>query len=298
MWNATRRPRKSARPSPYYRRLRGARPQPPVATKTAWDKAGVLIQAISALAIIVPLVALYESVHQFDRQQVDNETAMLDQQRQDTLSTYLDDMSQLVLEYNLPKSKPNDPVRAIAVARTLTAVRDLDGDRKGTLIRYLWEAGLIAAPQPIVNITNANLNGAVFSNADLTGVALLKLGLDNAQFINSQLVKADLSGSALFEAEMMGANLSGSDLTNTEPIGADLAGADLAGADLADSDLTGANLTDATLTGADLAGARYNSKEEYVRNPEGQLVLEGPTQWPRGFNPQARKAVCYTCRAG
>jgi hypothetical protein len=266
-----------------------------VAAKTRWDKALVLIQAISTLAIIIPLVALYESVHQFNQQQIDNEVTMLDQQRQDTLNTYLDDMSQLVLQYDLPKSKPNAPVRAIAVARTLTAVRNLDGGRKGTLIRYLWEAGLIARPQPIVNIANANLNGAVFSNADLTGVALFQLALNNAQFVNSQMAKADLSGSALFEAEMTGANLSGADLENSEPIGADLAGADLAGADLAGADLTGADLTGADLTGADLAGARYNSKKEYAKNPEGQLVLEGPTQWPPGVNLKVRKADCYTC---
>lgn len=259
----------------------------------------VLIQAISTLAIIIPLVALYESVHQFNQQQIDNEVTMLDQQRQDTLNTYLDDMSQLVLQYDLPESKPNAPVRAIAVARTLTAVRNLDGDRKGTLIRYLWEAGLIARPQPIVDIANANLDGAVFSNnADLTGVALFQLGLDNAQFVHSQMAKADLSGSGLFEAEMMRANLTDADLKNSLPIGADLAGADLAGADLTGADLTGADLTGADLAGADLAGALYNSKQIYVDNAEGQLVLEGPTQWPRGFNPKARKADCYTCRAG
>jgi hypothetical protein len=291
-----RRPTASRRPPPYSRSFRGAPPPPAVAKKTWWEKAGVLIQAIIALAIIVPLIGLYESVHQFNQQQTDNEMAMLDQQRQDTLNTYLDDMSQLVLQYDLPESKPNAPVRAIAVARTLTAVRDLDGERKGTLIRYLWEAGLIARPQPIVNISNADLNGAVFSNsADLIGVALFQLGLDNAQFIHSQLVKADLSGSALFEAEMMRANLTDADLVNSLPIGADLAGADLAGADLAGADLTGADLTGANLTGANLTGARYNSKKEYIVNREGQLVLEGPTQWPRGFNPQARKANCYTC---
>jgi uncharacterized protein YjbI with pentapeptide repeats len=263
--------------------------------KSWWDRSTIIIQAIGAVAIIIPLIALYYSVRQFDQQQAANEADILNQQRQATLSGYLDDMSELVLHENLPKSKPTDPVRAIAVARTLTAVRDLDGERKGTLIRYLWEAGLIAGPHPIVNISNANLNGAIFNNSYLNGVGLFHLGLDDAQFVGASLVGADLSDSALFEAELKGADLSQADLRDSFPIAADLTNANLTGAKLNGADLTGANLTGANLAGAVLAGARYNSKPEYVHNPDGQLVLEGPTQWPRGFNASAANADCYTC---
>src|ERR1700693_5470102 len=81
--------------------------------KSGWDKATVFIQAGAALAIIVPLIALFVSINQFSEQQKTNAAAMLeqqrinaaaalDQQRQATLSGYLDDMSVLVLQYNLP----------------------------------------------------------------------------------------------------------------------------------------------------------------------------------------------------
>jgi uncharacterized protein YjbI with pentapeptide repeats len=93
----------------------------------------------------------------------------------------------------------------------------------------------------------------------------------------------------------MGADLSHANLSDSDPIAANLTGANLTGANLTDSDLTGADLANAILIGADLKGARYNSKREYVRNPQGNLVLEGPTQWPRGFDPQAVGAICYTC---
>jgi len=229
-------------------------------------------------------------------QQRINAAAALDQQRQATLSGYLDDMSVLVLQYNLTKSAPGAPVRAIAVARTLTAVRDLDGARKATLIRYLWEAGLLARPQPIVNIHGADLTGSVFSKADLDGIALFQIFLNSAQFINNtSLVNADLSGSYLYEADLATANLSHADLQDSLPVAANFAGAILAGADLAGADLTGDDLAGARLAGADLKGALYNAKPEYVYDPQGRLVLEKPTRWPPGVDPRAEGATCYGC---
>ena len=275
--------------------------------KSGWDKAGVIVQAVAALAIIVPLIALFVSINQFNEQQKTNAAATLeqqrinaaaalDQQRQATLSGYLDDMSVLVLQYNLPKSASGAPVRAIAVARTLTAVRDLDGARKATLIRYLWEAGLLKRPQPIVNIHGADLTGAVFSKADLGGIALFQIFLNSAQFINNtSLVNADLSGSYLYAANLAAANLSHADLQDSLPVAANFAGANLVGADLAGADLTGADLAGTRLAGADLKGALYNAKPEYVYDPQGKLVLEKPTRWPSGVDPRAEGATCYGC---
>lgn len=275
--------------------------------KSRWDKATVIIQAVAALAIVIPLIALFVSIDQFNAQQKNNaaatleqqrsnEKAMLEQQRQATLSGYLDDMSVLVLQYKLQTSGPNNPVRTIAVARTLTAVRVLDGSRKATLIRYLWEAGLITRPRPILNIRGANLTGTIFSHADLHGVALSNVFLNGAQFVKpTSLVNADLSGSFLYESDLTSANLSHADLHGSYPIGANLAGARLTGANLAGADLTGADLTGANLTGADLKGARYNSTPEYVIDPQGKRVLKKPTQWPQRFDPQAEGAICDTC---
>lgn len=288
-------------------RLQANSAQP--SAKSGWDKATVIIQAVGAVAIIIPLVALFVSISQFSEQQKDSAAATLeqqrvsaaaalDQQRQATLSEYLDVMTVLVLQYNLPKSKPGDPVRAIAVARTLTAVRDLDGARKATLIRYLWEAGLLEGSQPVVNIYNAVLTGAVFDNADLNGIALFnQLFLNGVQFVNrTSLIDADLSKSHLYEADLATAILTDADLQGSFPIAANFAGAELSGADLAGADLTGADLSQARdLAKADLKGALYNSKPEKVYTPQGVYVLEKPTQWPSGFDPRAAGAHCYDC---
>src|SRR5262249_8730898 len=126
--------------------------------KTAWDKAVVIIQAIAPLAIVVSIAGLRVGAKQFNEQQKATAAQTLDQQRQVTLSGYLDHMSTLVLQNNLTQSKTGAPVRAIAVALTDTATRNLDGARKGTLIRYLWQAGLINRPRPVIGLFLMDLN--------------------------------------------------------------------------------------------------------------------------------------------
>jgi len=256
----------------------------------------VLVQAIGALAIVVSIGALIVNINQFNMQQKTNAAQLLDQQRQATLSEYFDDMSVLVLQYNLTTSTQAS-VRAIAVARTDTAVRDLDGARKGTLIRYLWEAGLIIRPHPVVNLSGANLDGAIFSGSNLFQIALSHLSLSGADFAAAGLLGADLSHS-----DLSGANLSGADLTcyaetNNSRIAvcADLSGADLIGAYLIDTNLSGADLSGADLSGADLQGAKYNLKLMQVENVLGIRVTEEPTQWPPGFNAKAAGAICLDC---
>jgi uncharacterized protein YjbI with pentapeptide repeats len=259
---------------------------PTAATKTGWDKAAVLIQAIGAFAIFVSIAALFTGVRQFNEQQTATAAQMLDQRRQATLSEYLTDMSELVLKYNLPSSRPEASVRAIAVARTLTALRDLDGVRKATLIRYLWEAGLITRGHPIVDLFHANLNEVVFpTGANLYQITLSPVSLSKGSLIGAQLEGADMSGSSLIGSDLtkanltcfyrstnsrigvcaklsgtylMRANLSSANLSSANLSSANLYGANLYGANLSGANLSGANLISANLNGANLNGANLN----------------------------------------
>lgn len=158
-------------------------------------------------------------------QEAANAAQALDQQRQTTLDTYLDRMSDLLLTYHLAASKSGDPVRALAEARTYTAIRNLDGPRKGTLVRFLWEAHLINGPQPIISLSGADLNGAVFANADPSGTDLSGVNLSGAN-----LSEANLSGTDLDGAYFTGANLSGADLLVTTLLNVHMNGANLSGA--------------------------------------------------------------------
>src|SRR5918996_977305 len=129
-----------------------------------------------------------------------------DRVRQSVLESYLQDMTALLLDKELAKSKQDQPVRAIARSSTLAAVRQLDADRKGILLQFLFESNLIEI-DPIIHLSGANLSGADLTGANLTG--------------------AHLSGAYLTRAILTGAVLRGAN-----PSGADLSGADLSGADL------------------------------------------------------------------
>ena len=319
MPRSSRRPPSTARRPPSSpRKLRVTPAPPPAVAKTGWDKAAVLVQAIGAFAIFVSVAALVIGVLQFNEQQRTSAAQLLDQQRQATLNGYLNDMSALVLKDNLTGSKPRAPVRAIAVARTATAVRSLDGFRKGELIRYLWEARLITTLQPIVRLSGINLKGAFFKDANLYQVDLSSLSLDNANFNGAALDGANLSASDLTGADLNGSDLicsyNGSSghqisacvnlshaylmdatLINANLSGANLARANLFGADLAGATLDGANLTGANMTSANLQGAKYSSAMTKLKNARGEPATEGPTRWPRGFNAKAAGAICVDC---
>ena len=267
-----------------------------VRRQTWWDRFGVIFQGVAAIAIPISAIALYLSVEQFKAQQSAAAQGALAQQYQGVLTGYLDDMSSLVLNYRLSASRAGAPVRALAVARTDTAVRNLDGPRKGTLVRYLWEASLISEPNPIVHLFQADLTGADFPGANLFNVDLAVNDLGTADFAGADLADADLNGAGLHQADFSGADLFRAKLSCTYVSGvhkfcADLTGANLSDANLTDSDLRGADLRGATLHGADLRGAVYNVSQSRVEAPNGTFITLPPTQWPKGFGHRSAYAV-------
>ena len=128
-----------------------------------------------------------------------------DRKQETALEAYQDYMLGLLLDKNLSGSQPGSDVREVARARTLTALRRVGDTRKGEVLRFLHEAGLIYRGKAIVDLREADLSSADLSNIKLSG--------------------ADLSGT-----DLSNANLSGADLNNVLFIGANLKGANLRGA--------------------------------------------------------------------
>jgi pentapeptide repeat protein len=158
---------------------------------------------------------------------------LAEQRAQDgMLLAYLDQMSTLLVDKDVQASEPRDPKRLVAGARTIAVVRAMDPERKRTVLRFVYEAGLIGKDRTI---------------ADLEGAMLAKADLDYAQLEN-----ADLSSTYLIEADLVSADLSGTDLSGADLADADLSGANLVGANLDGADLSGANLEDAEVTQAQL----------------------------------------------
>jgi Pentapeptide repeats (8 copies) len=98
-----------------------------------------------------------------------------DQQQETTLKTYLDDMSDLLLNHNLSKSKPGDVVSEVARERTLTTLRRLGADRNKIVLQFLQDAHLIGPTNKTVidfshtDLSYEALSGANFSHVNLTG---------------------------------------------------------------------------------------------------------------------------------
>jgi hypothetical protein len=193
--------------------------EPKQHAKTLWDWLNLL--GVLAIPIVVGLGAAWYTAQQgkvSNRENTDN-------QRETALQAYIDKMSDLLLHNKLRESGEKDEVRDIARIRILTVLRGLDAKRKGSIIQFLKEAGLINAEKPIVVLSFADLSFADLSSADLR---------------RANLHRANLSG----------ANLSGAYLH-----GADLSSADLHGTDLSEAYFSGANLSGANLSGANLSGA-------------------------------------------
>ncbi len=155
--------------------------------------------------------------------------AALDRYREESFTNYLSYMSGLILDKNLTESTTGTPISLLAKARTLTTLRGLDPDRKGLLIRFLFQSQLIGRRgQPVVvDLAEADLSIANLGNAKLGGAHLYRADLSGA----------DLSGAYLGMADLSKANLSGALLGEADLSDADLSKADLRGAFIADSQL-------------------------------------------------------------
>ena len=167
-----------------------------------------------------------------------------DRQQEAALLEYQDSLTELLLNQGLRSSEEGSAVRAVAQARTLTVVGGLDGKRKGLLLRFLFELGLIRG-EAIISLDGADLREADLREADLS----------LADLSRADLRDADLTGANLTWASLYGADLSGAQLSGAFLYGADLFKADLRGADLRDADLRDAELSRADVTDEQLASA-------------------------------------------
>ena len=139
--------------------------------------------------------------------QTEHEVAQ-DNQREGALQAYINEMSELLLHENLRKSEKDDEVRNIARVRTITVLPRLDSDRKGSVVQFLHESGLIHNDNTIIDLkdadlTDANLCGAVLSYANLKRVNLNGANLNGAFMDNANLEDVSLKKADLIRAFMV-----------------------------------------------------------------------------------------------
>jgi uncharacterized protein YjbI with pentapeptide repeats len=224
-----------------------------------------------------------------------------DQRRQDdTLQAYLDQIGQLLLDKENPlrQSEEGDEVRTLARVRTLTVLTRLDGDRRGSVLQFLYESRLITQSRVIVDLkgadvseadltsvtpTSANLNisslvgGGTLSRMDLDRISRVST-LNGADLGQVNLSRVNLSGTDLFKTDLSRANLSGADLSGALLSESNLASADLSGAKLVGADLSRVELSDANLSGADLRNADLR-ETTFLDANLSSANLKGAIRW-------------------
>lgn len=191
---------------------------------------------VAAIPISVALLGLFGTFMTIFYNQQQNESSQQqhqhdvqitqDQQQETVLQTYFDRMSDLILNGHL-KTTTDSEMHYVARTRTLNALSQLDGKRKGEIMRFLNDTDLIHAGSAIVDLSNADL-----SHADLVGVNLRDADLRNVSFISADLQFAQMHASNLSNADLSLANLNDADLRLTDLSNDDLSSADLSGANL------------------------------------------------------------------
>jgi uncharacterized protein YjbI with pentapeptide repeats len=215
--------------------------------KTLWDWMDLLLVP---LFIATGALLLSRTQRVTERQRAKAHLAVeqeieSDRQQEEALQAYFDRIIELVLKEKLSRFSP-DEVRNVAKTRTHTVLRLLDGRRKGMVVLFLRDSGLIDRSDAIIDLSGSDLHGALLASASLKRVNLAEADLSNADLSDANLSGSYLSATKLSGADLHAANLSGTNLFE---------------ASLNDANLTQCNLRDANVHGADLRGCRLNEAD-------------------------------------
>ena len=241
-------------------------------TRTFWD----WLQLLGVLAIPATIGI---GIWVFSTKLVQvREVEHIDNQREEALQAYINNMLGLLLVNDLRHSSDNDEVRTIARVRTATVLRNLDPVRKAGVLQFLQETDLMNKDTRIVELVGVDLSGARLNGVDLNGIRLSDANLrganlNGARLCDANLSGANLSGTYLNDADLRGADLSKANLNEANLGWSVLSGparsriflgpsnmsrANMSGANLSGTNLRGANLNGTKLSGANLSGANLN----------------------------------------
>lgn len=223
------------------------------AGKSAWEWAELLVVP---LLLLLFSIAVQQALKGRDIQRT----------RQEVLKSYLNQMTELLLNPDWPKAddQAKSTITAVAHAKTLAVLRELDGEQKGALIRFLIESEAF----PFISLCNADLE-----NANLIGVNLEEAYLPNVRLDFAYLNGARLRGAKLMRAKFLGTDFKPAKLSINYEFRStflrddfqdivqitDLSSADLSDANLRSSNLEAACLEEAILFNANLQNVNLSS---------------------------------------
>ena len=214
-------------------------------------KDALQVYALIVAGVVATMTAVVGLLNlRLTRRNLEQQRELEAQRAQGTaLQAYYEQIGNLITKHELRNTKRED-IRELARGQTLTVLKEIDGNGKGSLLTFLHGAGLIGTENPAVVLTGADLRRLALRGANLTGVDLY----------NANLWRANLQGVSLWRANLRKANLQRADLRKTilqEAVlqEAFLQRADLREADLREANLQEANLRHAKVTNGQLAAA-------------------------------------------
>ena len=191
--------------------------------KTLWNWLELLLVPAG---IAIALFALNNAQSGREQRRADRRAAVdrsiaAERIRADILHTYLQQMSNLLLDRGLLKADWNGPLVNFAQTLTLTVFHQLDGRRKGEVLQFLANTGLIKPPRPKIDLTRADLrhvdahersfSALDVENADLRGADFRRAAIYDSSFSFADLERDDFSFALLQGVTMDGANLARAD---------------------------------------------------------------------------------------
>ena len=236
--------------------------------RTPWDWTDLLI---------VPVVLAIGGYWFTSSQNQATQAAAERRAQDDALQAYLDRIEQLVTDKDLLNERDTNTLRPLARAHTLTVLGGLDGRRKRTVVRFLYEAGLIYNDHPDQPRV-IDLSGADLTEADIGGMGLCTHVMHGGDVVGETDLNARAEKLGVYPMEIAQPSAT-INLMDVDLSGANLREADLAGAELLNANLlSGADLSGAILTEANLRYAHGISEQQL---DEQCKVLIGATM-PNG----------------
>lgn len=162
----------------------------------------------------------------------------------ETLDSYFRIISDLIIKDNLLDNNLNNDSKIIARTRTIVAIENLSGDRKGQVLQFLHESNLIR--NNVVDLVGGN-----FRNSEVSGIVLKGIAIKGVYFCKSEFVKTYLQNTDFSGCDFSETNFDSSSLENTN-----LSYTKLLKCKLTNIDLTTVNFEGADLTNADLSNSK------------------------------------------
>jgi uncharacterized protein YjbI with pentapeptide repeats len=244
--------------------------------KTVWDFLELLIVP-ALIAVSVAYLSIQERKNELIQTEKNNalQRELTDiRLQEERIENYLQKMTDLLTEKSLNRSKAHDPSRVAARSLTGWILARIHHPRRGFILSFLYEAGLLTTHDPKIVAKNINLSQVYLPNTDLNNINLSGAILVKSNFMWSNLKNSNFSHALINESSFFE-----TDFTNCNFKEANLSGAKMKLCNFTNVDFSNANLRGAVLSMANLTNAKISQEQiRQVKLLDGAIL---PTKYAK-----------------